>query len=94
MSGINYVSIFKNFGEAAGASLSHTHSQLVAIPIMPPLIKKEVAAMSSASFCLYCNVIEREQASSRLITQSDDWILIAPFYSIAPYEMWIFPKNI
>lgn len=93
MSGINYVSIFKNRGDAAGASLSHSHSQVIAIPILPPLIKKEIAAISSASFCLYCNIVEREQASSRFITQNDDWILIAPFYSIAPYETWILPKK-
>ncbi len=93
MSGINYISIFKNRGDAAGASLSHTHSQVVAIPIMPPLIKKETTAISSSSYCLYCNVVEREQASSRLIAKNDDWILIAPFYSIAPYETWILPKN-
>ena len=93
LSGISYISIFKNRGDAAGASLSHTHSQVIAIPILPPLIKKEMAAISSSSFCLYCNIVEREQASSRLITQNDNWILIAPFYSIAPYETWILPKN-
>lgn len=92
ISGINYISIFKNRGDAAGASLSHTHSQLVAIPIVPPMMTKEVAAISSASFCIYCNVAEREQVSSRFIAQNDDWILIAPFYSIAPYETWILPK--
>lgn len=93
MSDINYISIFKNRGDAAGASLSHTHSQVIAIPIMPPLMKKEVAAISSASFCQYCNIAERELASSRLIAQNDHWILIAPFYSIAPYETWILPKK-
>jgi UDPglucose--hexose-1-phosphate uridylyltransferase len=93
MGGVGYISIFKNHGESAGASLTHTHSQLVAIPILPPLIKKEVAAISSASFCLYCNIVEREMASSRLISQNDDWIIIAPFYSIAPYETWILSKE-
>jgi UDPglucose--hexose-1-phosphate uridylyltransferase len=93
MNSASYISIFKNRGEAAGASLTHTHSQLVAIPIMPPLIKREVAAISSASFCLYCNVVERETNSRRLISQNDDWIIIAPFYSIAPYETWILPKE-
>jgi UDPglucose--hexose-1-phosphate uridylyltransferase len=93
MSGVGYISIFKNRGNAAGASLTHTHSQLVAIPILPPLIQREVAAISSSSFCLYCNIVERETASSRLISQNDDWIIIAPFYSIAPYETWILPKG-
>lgn len=93
MSGVNYVSIFKNWGKEAGASLSHTHSQVVAIPIIPPLIRREMEAISSASFCLYCNVADREAASSRLIAQNDSWILIAPFCSQTPYETWILSKG-
>ena len=54
---------------------------------------KEVAAISSSSFCIYCNVAERERVSSRFIAENDDCILIAPFYSIAPYETWILPKT-
>lgn len=93
MQGVSYVSIFKNWGDAAGASMSHTHSQIIAIPIMPPHIKREITALSSASFCIYCNITERETSSSRLIASNDSWILIAPFYSIAPYETWILPKG-
>ncbi|MDM7912553.1 MAG: DUF4921 family protein, partial [Methanotrichaceae archaeon] len=93
MGGVSYVSIFKNWGKDAGASLSHTHSQVVAIPMLPPLIRREMDAISSASFCLYCNVTAREASSSRLIAQNDSWILIAPFYSQTPYETWILPKE-
>jgi UDPglucose--hexose-1-phosphate uridylyltransferase len=93
MGGVNYVSIFKNWGEAAGASLSHTHSQIIAIPITPPSIKRELSALSAASFCLYCNIVEREMASNRLIAKNDNWILIAPFCSQSPYETWIIPRE-
>ena len=93
MQGVSYISIFKNWGDAAGASMSHTHSQIIAVPIVPPLIKRETAALSSASFCIYCNIAERETSSSRLIASNDCWVLIAPFYSIAPYEVWILPKG-
>ena len=30
-----YILLFKNHGEAAGASLEHAHSQLIALPILP-----------------------------------------------------------
>ncbi len=40
--GAKYISIFKNWGEASGASLNHTHSQVVAIPLIPPPDKKGV----------------------------------------------------
>jgi UDPglucose--hexose-1-phosphate uridylyltransferase len=86
------ISIFKNWGEAAGASLGHTHSQLIALPLLPPVMKRERAAISSEPFCPYCNVVAREAASKRLIAKNDSWILIAPFCSQRPYESWILPR--
>ena len=90
---VKYVSVFKNWGKEAGASLSHSHSQLVTLPIIPPLIKRELDAISRASFCPFCNIVEQERQSCRLIDENGDWILIAPFYSQAPYETWIMPKR-
>jgi UDPglucose--hexose-1-phosphate uridylyltransferase len=90
---VKYVSIFKNWGMEAGASLSHSHSQLVTIPILPPMIKRELDVISRASRCPFCNIVEQENKSCRLINENDDWILIAPFYSQAPYETWILPKR-
>ena len=93
MDGINYVSIFKNKGPESGATLEHSHSQVVALPIIPPIMKQEISAIMDASFCLYCNVADREMASDRLIAKNDSWILISPFYSQSPYEMWIIPRT-
>jgi len=90
---VKYVSIFKNWGREAGASLSHSHSQLVTLPILPPLIKRELDAISHASRCPFCNIVAEEKESCRLIEENENWILIAPFYSQAPYETWILPKR-
>ena len=90
---VKYVSIFKNWGREAGASLSHSHSQLITLPILPPLIKRELDAISSASRCPFCNIVAKEKQSCRLIDENENWILIAPFYSQAPYETWILPKR-
>jgi UDPglucose--hexose-1-phosphate uridylyltransferase len=90
---VKYVSIFKNWGKEAGASLSHSHSQLVTLPILPPLIKRELDAISRALRCPFCNIVEQEKKSCRLIDENENWILIAPFYSQAPYETWILPKR-
>jgi UDPglucose--hexose-1-phosphate uridylyltransferase len=93
LDGVKYVSIFKNWGKEAGASLSHSHSQLVALPITPPMIKREMEAISAAHSCLYCHIAEKETASKRLIGQNDSWILFSPFYSQVPYETWIVSKR-
>src|SRR5438045_2316021 len=39
-----YVQIFKNVGPAAGASLEHVHSQLVALPDVPAVVEQELIA--------------------------------------------------
>jgi UDPglucose--hexose-1-phosphate uridylyltransferase len=57
------------------------------------MIKREVEFLSKSSFCPFCNLIGREGSSLRLIKENNNWILIAPFYSIAPYEIWILPKR-
>ena len=61
---VKYVSIFRNYGQEAGASLSHAHSQIIATPMVPPLIQEELDA-SKAHFdregrCVFCDIIERE----------------------------------
>ena len=90
---IEYVSIFKNWGRVAGASLAHTHTQIIAMPLKPPLLLREMDVISSAARCPYCSLIEREASSERLIYENECWILIAPFFSQSPYETWILPKS-
>jgi UDPglucose--hexose-1-phosphate uridylyltransferase len=90
---VKYVSVFKNWGMEAGASLSHSHSQLVTLPILPPQLKRELYAISCATRCPFCNIVAQEKESCRLIEENENWILIAPFYSQAPYETWILPKR-
>jgi UDPglucose--hexose-1-phosphate uridylyltransferase len=59
---IRYVLVFKNFGAAAGASIKHTHSQLIAMPIIPENVHNEV--FSSQAYyarhhqCVFCSLID------------------------------------
>src|SRR5205085_3805463 len=38
-----YILVFKNHGAAAGATLEHSHSQLIALPIVPEFVREELA---------------------------------------------------
>lgn len=59
---VRSVLVFKNFGPAAGASIGHTHSQIVAMPVVPFNIEAEVR--HSAAFhertgqCIFCSLID------------------------------------
>lgn len=59
---LRYVLVFKNFGPAAGASIAHTHSQIIAMPVIPDNVQSEVE--NSKKFylakqqCIFCTLID------------------------------------
>src|SRR5205807_10329408 len=59
-----YVLIFKNHGEAAGATVEHTHSQLIALPIVPRRVREEVDNCwhyyDEKERCIFCDIIRQE----------------------------------
>ena len=93
-----YAIIFKNQGIAAGASLEHTHSQLIALPIVPKRVKEEI--YNSKDYfnykerCIFCDIIRQEtEQRIRLITENKKFISLSPFAPRFPFESWILPKN-
>jgi len=94
---VKYVSIFRNHGPDAGASLSHAHTQVIAIPILPRVVMEELSGCKSFwdqnNRCLFCDIIERERRSPRLIWENKRFIAFAPWAGVHPFEFWIFPKR-
>ncbi|MEA1933678.1 MAG: galactose-1-phosphate uridylyltransferase [Thermodesulfobacteriota bacterium] len=93
-----YVMIFKNFGRSAGASLEHSHSQLVALPILPRMIVSELEGSLSyykyKERCIFCDIIRQElNQNIRLVCENDHFITITPYAPRSPFEMWILPKK-
>jgi UDPglucose--hexose-1-phosphate uridylyltransferase len=94
---VRYVSIFRNHGLEAGASLTHVHSQIIATPFVPTIVETEIAA--SRNFwnhhgkCVFCDIIERESKSPRLIHDNARFVVLAPYASVHPMEFWILPKK-
>ncbi len=95
---IKYVLVFKNYGPQAGASLEHSHSQLVALPVIPKRIQEKIDA-SKMHFqyrerCLLCDIVDQElQETKRLIDENDEFVAFEPFASRFPFETWIVPKK-
>jgi UDPglucose--hexose-1-phosphate uridylyltransferase len=93
-----YILIFKNHGEAAGASLEHTHSQLIALPIVPKRVREEVDGAKhyydEKERCIFCDMIRQETESGvRMIAENDYCIAVAPYASRFPFETWLLPKQ-
>lgn len=95
---LKYILIFKNHGEAAGASLEHSHSQLIATPIIPRTVAQELkGAREYFEFkerCIFCDIIRQELSEDeRLVTDFDSFITVQPFAPRFPFETWILPKT-
>jgi UDPglucose--hexose-1-phosphate uridylyltransferase len=95
---LRYVLVFKNHGMAAGASLEHSHSQIIALPIVPTWVNEEIEGgrnyFQYKDRCVFCDIIRQElHQKNRLIAENQDFISIAPFASRFPFETWILPKT-
>ena len=93
-----YIIIFKNSGANAGTSIVHSHSQIIATPIIPLTLRNNI---SQARFyydevgrCIFCDMIQAEIVDGRrIILQTADFIVFHPFASTSPFETWIMPLS-
>lgn len=93
-----YIQVFRNYGRTAGASLEHPHSQIIATPMVPPLIAEKAGSLTrharSTGQCIICQMIAREiQEQNRVVAENSRFVAISPFASRVPYESWIIPRD-
>jgi UDPglucose--hexose-1-phosphate uridylyltransferase len=106
--GAKYVQVFKNVGAQAGASIQHTHSQIIALPLVPTRIRRtagqflkhsqedNVANLDDSTKhddCLMCSLVHAElEAGTRVVSQSENFVAYCPFASRFPFQVLISPK--
>jgi UDPglucose--hexose-1-phosphate uridylyltransferase len=95
---MRYVLVFKNHGEAAGASLEHPHSQLIALPVVPRRVVEEMEGAKkyydSRERCIYCDIIRQEiQTGARVVLETEQFLVICPYAARFPFEIWILPRR-
>ena len=89
--------LFKNVGAAGGASLEHTHSQLIVTPIVPISVWEEMTgALEFFNYrgrCIYCDMVQQELATEkRIVLDTTHFTAFCPYASRFPFETWIVPK--
>jgi UDPglucose--hexose-1-phosphate uridylyltransferase len=92
------VLIFKNQGSEAGASVTHSHSQLIATPIIPSVVAQELNAsrrhFNSKERCLFCDLVHQElELGARVAIETSSFVAINPYASALPFETWVLPKR-
>jgi UDPglucose--hexose-1-phosphate uridylyltransferase len=90
--------IFKNKGTLAGATLAHSHSQLIVNPIIPITIQEEMhgaeAYFRYRGRAIFADMLQQELASElRVVIDSPNFVVFCPYASRFPFETWIVPKN-
>ena len=97
-SGAKYVAIFKNHGKEAGASIPHSHSQIIALPFEPAGIKRERVFLEdffrNKERCYMCRMVEEELASKKRVVYENACVVALSYkYAAFPFETWIVPKK-
>lgn len=90
--------IFKNKGARAGASLDHSHSQLIVSPIVPITIQEELDGAAKyfnyRGRSIFQDMIQQELATEeRIVHESEHFVVFCPFASRFPFETWIVPRR-
>ena len=93
---VNHITIFKNHGIDAGASLQHPHSQLIATPVIPSQVRQRLHEAlrhyDDAGECMFCHMVEREvEEQTRVVLKNEHFVAMEEFASATPFATHIFP---
>ncbi len=95
---IELVTLFKNHGPSAGMSLEHSHSQMIATPVVPSNVRLRVQeAMryyDDHHHCVYCTMLQDEQASGeRILVESEHFVAFVLYAASSPFHTWVVPRR-
>lgn len=89
--------VFRNEGAAAGASMSHPHSQVIALPRVPEALVRELGNFSEEATltrrCILCAAMEADDAGGRVVFDDGVTAVHAPWASPTPHFMRIAPRR-
>jgi UDPglucose--hexose-1-phosphate uridylyltransferase len=92
------VAAFKNQGLPAGATLSHAHSQLIALPFLPEALQIEENAarrhFQEKERCIWCDIVAQEMRDrERMVLESEAAVVLSPWAARSPFELWLLPRD-
>jgi UDPglucose--hexose-1-phosphate uridylyltransferase len=95
---LKHILVFKNHGYAAGATLDHPHSQLIALPVVPDFLREEIDGarrhFEVKQRCVFCDIVHQEvKDGRRLIAENADVVALAPYAPRFAFETWLLPKR-
>jgi UDPglucose--hexose-1-phosphate uridylyltransferase len=97
LDGVAHVLIFENRGAAVGTSNPHPHCQIYAGALVYGIAERE-AEIADAHFAatggtLLMDVVERELAGPRIVSEGDDFFACVPWFARYAYEVHVLPSR-
>jgi len=93
-----YVTLFKNYGAAAGQEFSHPVAEVTATTFVPRRVLYELRAARDYYLekerCVFCDTLNQESRDPvRIVETRGNYVSLCPFAPRVPYEIWIMPRR-
>jgi len=95
---VEQVTIFKNHGDAAGTSLEHPHSQMIATPVITTQLRDRLFSaldhFDEFGECLFCRVLDLElKEGKRIVHETEHFVSLIPYAAPTPFSILIMPRR-
>jgi len=95
---LRYMTVVRNVGPASGSRFDHPHSQIIALPMIPPQMSRQLNQAREhyrrKQRCLLCDLIRQErQVQSGILMDEDGYIVFSPWAATRPFALRIVPER-
>jgi UDPglucose--hexose-1-phosphate uridylyltransferase len=95
---VEQVTIFKNHGDAAGTSLEHPHSQMIATPVITAQLRdrliNSLKHFDEFGECIFCRVLDQElNDGARVVVETQHFVSFVQYAALTPFSMLIMPRR-
>jgi UDPglucose--hexose-1-phosphate uridylyltransferase len=90
--------VVKNVGRAAGGTVNHSLSQLIAMAMVPPVLRRKLDIarefFATKKRSIFQDILAEEvRTATRLVYENNGFAVFCPYASRAPFEVAIYPKR-
>lgn len=89
---VKFIQIFKNFGTCGGASISHSHWQILALSEVPQIVQHQYRQYNAKDMCYFCEQLKKIKALDYEMLETTHWVICSPKAPRFAYETLLIPK--
>jgi UDPglucose--hexose-1-phosphate uridylyltransferase len=96
---VGHLALYKHVGMRRASRLVHPYSQLIAAPVVPERVRRELDAFRlhyiQKERCLLCDITREVDRTSKdlLVVENAAFSAFVPFFAAHPFEVWVTPRR-